>query len=273
MGDSRRGAPSEGIRVVQQLDTYGRVPSGLLLDHDVSDAECRLYALLTTWDYRREGEVWPTQKTLGERLGWSDRTVRRVLAALAHRGAIEQRRSGPNPNTIVLLADVVDRSDLAGQPVDRSDGDTKTGQTVLVDRTPGENTPLTNERKNEKKNENEERVLRVFAFWQEHLDHPRAVLDAKRRRCIEWALKNYPARDVADAILGLSESPYHRGDNETGTKYDDITLVFRDATHLERFRDQHRCPPVARGKNGRAPQGALDEVARRDAEAAAARYR
>jgi len=83
-------------------------------------------------------------------------------------------------------------------------------------------------------------VNAVFDFWQTELNHPRAHLDEKRRRRIVWALKHYPLEDIHDAIRGCKASAYHQGQNDSGTVYDDLTLILRDATHVERFRALQR---------------------------------
>lgn len=102
-------------------------------------------------------------------------------------------------------------------------------------------------------------VKDVFEFWRSECNHPGAKLDDKRRARIAWALNEYPADDVADAIRGAAASPYHQGQNSNGTIYDDPTLIFRDATHLERFRDQYRSGPVRQVPKA---WGALDAMVR-----------
>lgn len=84
----------------------------------------------------------------------------------------------------------------------------------------------------------------IFDLWRTECDHPRAHLDQKRRRRIEWALATYPHDDIIDAIHGAAHSPFHQGDNDRHRKYDDLTLIFRDAEHLEQFRDMHRNGPT-----------------------------
>lgn len=75
----------------------------------------------------------------------------------------------------------------------------------------------------------------MFAYWQETTGHPRAVLDDKRRKRIEWALKNYALVDVRSAIRGVTRSEFNMGKNPERKVYDDVTLIFRDAEHAERF--------------------------------------
>lgn len=53
----------------------------------------------------------------------------------------------------------------------------------------------------------------------------------------------WPVEDLADAVRGWVYSPHHRGENDSGTTYDDLTLLLRDAGHIERFRDLWRDGP------------------------------
>jgi hypothetical protein len=85
---------------------------------------------------------------------------------------------------------------------------------------------------------------RVFAEWLSVAGKTgRTVLDAKRRRLIDKALIAYPVDDVLDAVRGWRHSPHHRGENDTGTVYNDLGLLLRDGEHIERFRDFERNPP------------------------------
>jgi hypothetical protein len=83
----------------------------------------------------------------------------------------------------------------------------------------------------------------VFDAWKDSTGKARAQLDDKRRRKIKAALRAYPITDVLDAVRGWAHSPHHRGENEQGTVYNELTLLLRDAEHIERFRDFWRAGP------------------------------
>ena len=89
---------------------------------------------------------------------------------------------------------------------------------------------------------------RVFDLWVEVTNRHknRTLLDARRATRIRWALKRYPYEDVVDAVYGIGGSEWHRH-----KRHDDLTLVLRDAAHLDRFRDLHRA------KRPKAPQRRL----------------
>lgn len=90
----------------------------------------------------------------------------------------------------------------------------------------------------------ESMISDVFAEWKLVTGHSRAVLDAKRKARIGKALRAYGLADTLDAVRGIVHSPWHNGQNENGTRYDDVSLILRDAEHIERFRDWERDPTI-----------------------------
>jgi hypothetical protein len=90
-------------------------------------------------------------------------------------------------------------------------------------------------------------VLKIFAYWQTVLKHSKAKLDANRTRCIVNALKlGFTEEELKKAIDGLSKSPYHMGNNDRNTVYDDIDLIFRNAKYIEKFMSYLDNPPTPR---------------------------
>ncbi len=87
-----------------------------------------------------------------------------------------------------------------------------------------------------------ETIVEVFEFWVSHFgknagtkltpERGRHILDRLRPPVI------YSVDDIKEAIQGCKLSPYHNGKSgETGGKvYDDIELICRDSTKLEKFR-------------------------------------
>ena len=76
----------------------------------------------------------------------------------------------------------------------------------------------------------------AFAYWQAALNHPTAKLTPKRKKLIEARLKDgYTLVDIQKAIDGCRASPFHMGQNEGGTVYDDIELICRNGEKLESF--------------------------------------
>ena len=77
----------------------------------------------------------------------------------------------------------------------------------------------------------------VFNAWKSTLDHPKAVLDKKRRARIAARLsEGFSADDLVKAIHGVTQSPWHLGqDPANSTRYDGIETIFRDAAQVEKF--------------------------------------
>jgi uncharacterized protein YdaU (DUF1376 family) len=73
----------------------------------------------------------------------------------------------------------------------------------------------------------------VFDHWKTVHGKPRSKLDDKRRKLIRSALKNYSAEDLRRAIDGYKRSPWHQGKNQDGKVYDSLSLILRDAEHID----------------------------------------
>lgn len=82
------------------------------------------------------------------------------------------------------------------------------------------------------------RVKEVFDHWVERMSKPRARLTADRTAKIQSRLREgFSNEDLKAAIDGCAQSPFHMGANDTGQKHNDITLICRSGSHVERFRD------------------------------------
>lgn len=82
----------------------------------------------------------------------------------------------------------------------------------------------------------ENSVLEVFTYWQAKMNHPRAILDKKRKVKIQAAFKlGFTIEQLKQAIEGCAYTPFNMGQNKAGQRYDSIDLIFRDAEHIEQF--------------------------------------
>jgi hypothetical protein len=97
-------------------------------------------------------------------------------------------------------------------------------------------------------------VTEIFDHWRETLDHPRAVLDSKRRGLITRAIKAHGVDKVRDAITGCRASPHHMGKNKDGAVYDGLDLILRSADHIERFAARADDPPIHRASPNNSQQ-------------------
>lgn len=97
-------------------------------------------------------------------------------------------------------------------------------------------------------------VAEIFTHWQTVMAHPQAKLDDKRRKCILAALKlGYQPQQLRTAIDGCSRTPHNMGDNDRGERYDDLTLILRDANHIDRFIRNASRPPVPTARANSTP--------------------
>jgi hypothetical protein len=78
-------------------------------------------------------------------------------------------------------------------------------------------------------------IEEVFTYWARIMSKRNPKLDAKRRKTIGFALKNYSLQQLKQAIDGCAKSSYHMGNNDQRKRYDGIDLIFRDAEHIEKF--------------------------------------
>lgn len=84
-------------------------------------------------------------------------------------------------------------------------------------------------------------VRQVFDHWKRVMQKNGNVrLTDERRKKIQARLKDgYAVADIKKAIDGCSRSDFHmaRGEYRGGNRYDDLTLILRNGSRLEGFRD------------------------------------
>lgn len=83
-------------------------------------------------------------------------------------------------------------------------------------------------------------VKAVFSAWVQALgkDAQRTKLTKDREQRIKARLRErYSVAEIIIAIKNCAASSFHRGDNDHGRAYDDITLICRNGSKLEQFRD------------------------------------
>ena len=105
-----------------------------------------------------------------------------------------------------------------------------------------------------------EDIEEIFTSWKTVMQHPKSLLDAKRKRVIKNALKSYSVADLTKAINGCASTPYNMGQNEGGVVYDSLDLIFRDADHIEKFIRHCDFPPTKLSKSNVRQQNNLDAL-------------
>lgn len=85
----------------------------------------------------------------------------------------------------------------------------------------------------QRKKETEE----IFVFWKETMSlNGTTMLTSKRKQKIQSRLaEGYNIERIKNAIVGCSLSPFHNGQNDTRTKYNDIELICRSGEKVEFF--------------------------------------
>lgn len=80
-------------------------------------------------------------------------------------------------------------------------------------------------------------VRRLFDHWVFMLgkNPKRVALGPERRKVIGRALQLYEVEVLEMAIEGCAASEWHAGENDRGTVYQDIELILRNESHIERF--------------------------------------
>lgn len=85
-------------------------------------------------------------------------------------------------------------------------------------------------------NDRKDQVLEVFRHWQNVHEKHQFRLTPVRRKMIRARLQDgYTVDQIKQAIEGCKISPYHQGENDRRTVYDDLELICRTPDNLERF--------------------------------------
>lgn len=79
-------------------------------------------------------------------------------------------------------------------------------------------------------------VIEVFEYWQQVMNHPKAKLLCKRHKAIKKALKDgYSVADLKKAVDGCKLTPWNMGLIKDVAINDDIELIVRNETQIDRF--------------------------------------
>ncbi len=85
----------------------------------------------------------------------------------------------------------------------------------------------------------------VFEHWRDVMDKGRrAVLDSARKTKVVARLRDgYSVAELKQAVDGCRRTPHNMGENEKRQRYDDLELICRDASHVDRFKAAATGPP------------------------------
>jgi hypothetical protein len=80
-------------------------------------------------------------------------------------------------------------------------------------------------------------VAVVFEHWAAVMAVNGAVLSPKRRRAVDGRLADgYDVAALKEAIDGCAKTPHNMGQNDRGTKFNDLELICRSPENVDRFR-------------------------------------
>lgn len=116
-----------------------------------------------------------------------------------------------------------------------------------------------------------EAIRTVFEFWRKEHGHEKAMLDKKRSAKIRARLREgFTVHDLCSAIRGAKKDPFLMGQNDTGTRYDELISLLKDAPKVEKLMG---LMGKKRADFGTAEPVDPEEVERRKARLAAAAER
>lgn len=201
-----------------------------------------------------EGYCYPSASTLSRKCGMNERSIRRIVERLQDMGHVTQHdRPGRSSTFDIHPGRTVTPDGQSPRTLgqDTPDRPSPTPRTVSPS-TPDRPSPITIIEPSIEPSGNHQGGIRepgpvekVFEHWTQTHRHPQAKLDAKRRKVIVSALKDYSEAALCQAITGYLNSPHHMGQNDRATMFDDIELFLRDAKHIDAGIKFHAQPPRA----------------------------
>lgn len=223
---------------------FAQIPEWVL-DSPISDRAVRAYCVLARYA-NSDSRAHPGRRKMADRMDCSTDSLDRALKELVAIGALEIRarfrENGDRTSNDYHLLDQPHQSGGLSAPV---------RPPPSAPQRPAMGSPAAgDEREPDNDNQAEETPLvKVFEAWKASTGRTSAtVLDPKRRKRVLLALQNYALNDVLDAVRGWENSAFHRGENPEGKKWNDLDLLLRDSTNIEKFRDLARGPRQPNGK-------------------------
>ncbi|NOQ48726.1 MAG: hypothetical protein GQ576_06295, partial [Methanococcoides sp.] len=187
------------------------------------------------------GQIGWSELTMVKRWKWSRMKVRRFLSYLEKCGNIRQHKT--QLTTVITICNYEHyQSDEAAR------GTTDETIDETAERQQKDNRRDTIEEGKEGKEGKEldskplsskpDIAEKIFGFWCEVMAKGNSKFTAKRKKAVAARIKDgYTEEDFMQAILNCSRSPFHMGENDRQTLYNDLELICRSGEKLESFRD------------------------------------
>lgn len=228
---------------------------------ELSDAARLLFVVLRYHTNEEKEYAWPSYDQLQNLTGWGRSKISAAIQELEKYGWLERRkRFGSSVQYVLKRPSSPKVGLLENKELTPSSPETPSSPTVRTTVVPMSRLQKSHNRTTASLYEQDELTRRkeqdesmsnirstaggeilspaqeVFDYWRTTLNHPKAKFDKKRARLIKARLdEGYPVHHLKAAVDGCKASPFHQGDNDRFRKYDAISLIFRDAEHVEQF--------------------------------------
>ena len=197
-----------------------------------------------------DGKSWYSIGKMAVACGVSERTLQRQIQSLESDGLLQVERRSNRPSVYILTDEMcVNLTGVADCQGDRvtGQGDRVTGQ---GDRVTGRGvsecrTILTVDPNNELNSypnsvlsdKSDGIINEIYNYWFSVMNKDgKTKFTAKRKSKIKARLKEgYTEQQIKQAIDGCANSPYHMGQNDNKTIYNDIELICRSGEKVEQF--------------------------------------
>lgn len=83
-------------------------------------------------------------------------------------------------------------------------------------------------------------VIRVFDAWVQatgRQPNQTKLTPERIQRIFKWLKIGYGVDELRAAMVGVTRSPFHMGENDRGVKYDDLLVVLKSSANIEKFRN------------------------------------
>ena len=107
-------------------------------------------------------------------------------------------------------------------------------------------------------------AVQVFDHWRAVMKKSAgAKLKGRRLKAVEARLEDgYSVEDLCRAVDGCAVTPHNCGQNDRGERYDDLELICRDVSHVDRFMANAEHPPKPKAAGGYVDSSDWSKVTR-----------
>lgn len=101
-----------------------------------------------------------------------------------------------------------------------------------------------------------DRATQVFDYWRNEMSKSASTKflpSSKRHKAVVARLKEgFTVKQICMAVDGCKSIPHNMGQNDRGTRYNDLELICRNVENLERFIEKSECGDTGVSGNGKS---------------------